>query len=77
VLTVDLPKQAINEQPRRILVDGFVAATWKTAQDTFAIRPLRTLTKPEHAEIEREGDRLLGFLAPGRAGEVVIEPWRG
>jgi hypothetical protein len=46
-----------------VLVDGFVAATWDvgTKRD-LTITPLRRLTKPERAEIDEEGERLVEFF---------------
>ena len=46
-----------------ILVDGFVAGTWDigTKRD-LTIKPLRKLTKPERAEIDEEGERLVEFF---------------
>ncbi|MGK5677709.1 winged helix DNA-binding domain-containing protein [Actinoplanes sp. URMC 104] len=67
----DLP-----EQPRSLLVDGFVAATWKPVIDkqraVLTIRPFRPLTSAERADVEAEGAALLAFLAPGRAHDLVL-----
>jgi hypothetical protein len=46
-----------------VLVDGFVAATWEVgAKRNLTIAPLRRLTKAERAEIDDEGERLVGFF---------------
>ncbi len=46
-----------------VLVDGFVAATWDVdRKHGLQIRPLSRLSKAERAQIEEEGERLLGFV---------------
>jgi hypothetical protein len=46
-----------------VLVDGFVAATWDLGTKRgLTITPLRRLTKPERAEIDKEGERLVAFF---------------
>jgi hypothetical protein len=46
-----------------VLVDGFVAATWDLGTKRgLTITPLRRLTKPERAEIDNEGERLVAFF---------------
>src|SRR5919197_1318621 len=46
-----------------VLVDGFVSATWDVgAKRDLTIKPLRRLTKRERAEIDAEGERLVGFF---------------
>jgi winged helix DNA-binding protein len=58
-----------------VLVDGFVAATWKLLRGkgpaTLQIRPLEPLGRTELAAAEAEGMRLLIFLAPG-GGDVQV-----
>ncbi len=49
------------------LVDGFVRCTWKVTREgrdaTLCIKPAIRLTGRNRAEVEREGGRLLEFLA--------------
>ncbi|XVU23144.1 winged helix DNA-binding domain-containing protein [Actinoplanes sp. CA-054009] len=78
VVDVDYTTQGfgydVPEQPRSLLVDGFVAATWRPTIDkqraALTIRPFRALTAAERSEIETEGAALLDFLAPGREHDV-------
>jgi len=53
-----------------VLVDGFVAATWRYDQGTLTIHPLRQLRQSEQREVEGEAARTLEFLAPGAAARV-------
>nr|WP_221378096.1 winged helix DNA-binding domain-containing protein [Actinoplanes polyasparticus] len=77
VVAVDYTAQGFGydspEQPRSLLVDGFVAATWKLTGDRLTIRPFRRLTASEREEVEAESAALLAFLAPGRAHDLVID----
>lgn len=61
-----------------VLVDGFVAATWRFKRDGEAarleVRPLRDLAGEEEASIAEEGAGLLGLLAPSASGEVRFSP---
>lgn len=54
--------------PGTVLVDGFVAGTWRITQAggsaTLIIEPFRPLNPADRAEAEREGQRLLSFAAP-------------
>lgn len=54
--------------PSTILVDGFVAGTWKIAQArgtaTLEIVPFRPLGPQDRSDLEAEGVRLLDFAAP-------------
>ncbi|MEV0136772.1 winged helix DNA-binding domain-containing protein [Dactylosporangium sp. NPDC050688] len=65
-----------NEQPRSVLVDGFVAATWKLATNrdtaTLTVRPFRRLTAAEHEQLDDEGARLLTFLSPNTTDHDVV-----
>lgn len=58
-----------------LLVDGFVAGTWKVARKgrtvSLAIRPFERFPKKLCAEIEREGDSLLAFLEPDIASRTI------
>ncbi len=50
------------------LVDGFIAGAWwlekQRSPSTLVVRPLRTLSGSELADLEEEAVRLLSFLAP-------------
>lgn len=66
------------EQPSSVLIDGFVAATWRIRSTregaTLRIRPFRALTGAEEEDLVDEGTRLLAFTAPGAATrEITIE----
>jgi hypothetical protein len=49
-----------------VLVDGFVAGVWKTERKkntaTLLLEPFVKLNKKVHAELEEEGDALIGFV---------------
>ena len=45
-----------------ILVDGFVAGTWKVEKKRVRIEPFVRLPKAVRDELEAEGERLLAFL---------------
>jgi hypothetical protein len=45
-----------------ILVDGFVAGTWKVEKKRVRIEPFGRITRPVRDELEAEGERLLAFL---------------
>jgi DNA glycosylase AlkZ-like len=45
-----------------ILVDGFVAGTWKVERKRVAIEPFAKLPKADRDELAAEGERLLEFL---------------
>ncbi|WP_231891287.1 winged helix DNA-binding domain-containing protein [Paenibacillus swuensis] len=51
-----------------ILVDGIVAGLWsisvKRSSATLLIEPFRSLTSEQIVDIEKEGSRLLSFIAP-------------
>jgi hypothetical protein len=53
-----------------LLVDGFVAASWRVADNALTIDPLRPLTTDEAAAVTAEGERLLEFLG---GGEVIVQ----
>jgi hypothetical protein len=64
-----------------VLVDGFYRAGWRleTADDraTLHVEPFTRLSRAETREVAEEGERLLGFLAPGAAGaDVGVAPLR-
>jgi len=63
-----------------VLVDGFMAATWRLARTagangsaTLRVTPLEPLGKRNVAAVEAEGIQLLTLLAPG-GGDVQILP---
>jgi hypothetical protein len=60
------------EMPRSLLVDGFVAATWRETKGRLTVRPFRRLTARERAEISAEGEPLLAFLAPGVPHDIAF-----
>jgi hypothetical protein len=60
-----------------VLVDGFVAGAWRLAREgkaaTLTVRLFRAPGGQAEAEVASEGERLLGFLAPGaQPGEVRL-----
>jgi hypothetical protein len=59
-----------------VLVDGYVAATWRVASSgrtsMLSVTPLVPIPAREEAGLRTEGERLLGLIAPGDSGEVVI-----
>jgi len=61
-----------------VLVDGFVAATWRFKREgdepRLVVHPLRTLNGDEEALIGEEGAGLLGVLAPSAPGAVRFRP---
>ncbi|MFJ9522914.1 winged helix DNA-binding domain-containing protein [Kitasatospora sp. NPDC101801] len=78
VLTVDFADQGfagVNEMPRSVLLDGFVAATWRHAapkgEAVLTVRPFRRLTPGERDGLVTEGELLSRFLAPKAARHEV------
>jgi hypothetical protein len=61
--------------PATILVDGFVAGTWRVARKrqaaTLVIAPFATLSRSEVAALAEEGDALLRFLEEDAATFAV------
>jgi hypothetical protein len=53
-----------------LLVDGFIAASWRLAGGTLTIAPLRPFTADETAAVTAEGERLLAFA--GEDGDAVV-----
>ena len=49
---------------RTILIDGFVAGSWRLGGDALRVTPFRPLNVAERHAVQEEGLRLLGFLAP-------------
>ena len=54
-----------------LLVDGFVAASWRVAGADLVVAPLCELTPDERVAVADEGRRLLTFL--GADGDVVVQ----
>ena len=54
-----------------LLVEGYVAGAWKLVRrrgtTTLALETFRSLRPDETAEVDREAEALLGFVAPGVA----------
>ena len=48
------------------LVDGFVAGTWGVERKRLRLEPFEPLPRRVRAEVELEGERVVGFLG-GRA----------
>lgn len=61
--------------PATVLVDGEVAAAWKTDRSrrtlSLDITPFRIFNNSESEEVAAEGMRLLSFLSPGQEGGEV------
>ncbi|MET0763404.1 MAG: winged helix DNA-binding domain-containing protein [Blastococcus sp.] len=61
-----------------VLVDGLLRASWAARPDgdatVLTVRPSVPLSSDERADVEAEGARLLGFLAPDRDHDVHIGP---
>ena len=55
-----------------VLVDGFVAASWKLDRDGVLIRPFGRLSRADRAAVAAEAERLLSFVAGG--GGVRFAP---
>ena len=64
------------EQPRSVLVDGTVGATWRVARSrgtgVLTVRAFRPFTPGERADVEAEGAALLAFLHPRDRPEVRL-----
>lgn len=64
-----------------ILLDGFVAGTWKIARQrgvsTLNIRPFAPLSSADRAALTEEGGRLLTFAAPKDGHDVQFAPAAG
>ncbi|MDG4810698.1 winged helix DNA-binding domain-containing protein [Micromonospora sp. WMMD1120] len=59
---------------RVLLVDGRVAATWSVESGTVTVRPLRALTRVEHAAVVAEGHALSSFLSDAESDRVRVDP---
>ena len=63
-----------------VLVDGYVSAAWRIRRDkragTMTVTSYLPVTGEQRAEIEAEGERLFGFLAPDAESREVrlVEP---
>lgn len=65
-----------NEAPSSLLLDGFVAGTWKAARSTgtatLTVRTFRPFTASERDDVTAEGAALLRFLHPRDPPDVRI-----
>ncbi|POM27872.1 hypothetical protein BTM25_22960 [Actinomadura rubteroloni] len=57
---------------RVVLVDGRVAATWTTKNNTLTITPLHPLTPHDRTAITEEGETLASFLSEGASTALHI-----
>jgi hypothetical protein len=61
--------------PGTVLVDGFVAATWRVERESgrvrLVVRELRALSRAERSEVRGEGLGLLGLLGSGASRSSV------
>jgi hypothetical protein len=67
-----------NVVPRLVLVDGFTNAEWTLTRHrgtaTLTVRPFVRLSRRDAVAIEREGERLLAFAAPGDTRDIQFQP---
>jgi hypothetical protein len=60
--------------PGTVLVDGFVAGTWRLTRSrgaaVLAVEPFRPVSPRDRDAITAEGERMLGFAAPGDDHEI-------
>ncbi|WP_206507073.1 winged helix DNA-binding domain-containing protein [Streptomyces chrestomyceticus] len=59
---------------RVVLVDGRVAATWKAADGTVTVFPLRRFSRAERTAVGEEGEALAAFLSDGESRRAEIGP---
>ena len=57
---------------RVVLVDGRVAATWRTDDGVVTVEPLRRLTRAERAAVAEEGRALASFLSDKESDRVRV-----
>ncbi len=62
---------------RVVLVDGRVAATWKAADGTVTVFPLRRFSRAERTAVGEEGEALAAFLSDGESRCAEIGPEHG
>jgi hypothetical protein len=62
---------------RVVLVDGRVAATWTTEEDSVVVTPLRPLNGKDRAEVGEQAERLALFLSEGGSGRARINAAAG
>ncbi|RKS08384.1 winged helix DNA-binding protein [Nocardiopsis sp. Huas11] len=58
---------------RVVLVDGRVAATWRSEDGAVAVTPLRPLTGAEREELGAQAERLALFLSEGESERARID----
>jgi hypothetical protein len=56
---------------RTVLIDGFVAGTWRLSDDGLEVRPIRRLRRSERTGVLGEARRLLEFLSPERSRTAI------
>jgi winged helix DNA-binding protein len=65
-----------NRPAPTVLIDGFVAATWrietKGSRTTLTVRPFARLAGGDRAGVEKEGEELAAFLAPESTERRVV-----
>ncbi len=58
---------------RLVLVEGRVAAVWRTEEGVVAVSPLRPLSSGDRAEVAEQARRLALFLSEGESDRVRID----
>ncbi|GAA3446095.1 winged helix DNA-binding domain-containing protein [Planomonospora venezuelensis] len=85
LVTVNVAAQGFGmtgEEPCMVLVDGLVAATWRTVVKrgtaTLTVRPFRKLTGAEEEAVSAEGAAMLAFTAAkAKVCDIVFAPPQG
>lgn len=62
---------------RVVLVDGRVAATWRTEDGAVIVNPLKPLNGSDRAEVGEQAERLALFLSEGESDRARIDPPAG
>ncbi len=55
------------------LVDGFVHGRWALEDSTIRVTPWHPLSAADESALRAEAERLLGFVASGQDGKIIIE----
>lgn len=71
VATQDRPLLMADRLMRTVLIDGFVAGTWRLSDDGLEVRPIRRLRRSERTGVLGEARRLLEFLSPERSRTAI------
>jgi hypothetical protein len=74
ILAAGHRSQVLVKPVRPLLVDGMVAALWRSGPEGLVVRPLVPLADEDAAEVVAEGERLLACLYPASERNVRIEP---